>query len=326
MTIRRLTLFMAIVATLAAGCGAATARDIVNAALKTPSIDLIPVLEAVETDKAQVAIEIPDAGAQKSLMTLDAKGPGPLHRWVVFSLLNPDAVPHDLVIVSPHQGFVGSGFFWPKREGSRLYGVQNSANAEAIPLRALGMDALAFRIGPNASQTFALELAPAGLGSLSLWQRNAFETQAGEYAFFRGVVLGIATLLAIAIMSFFIVRQRAVFLAATLFAWACVVFLTIEAGYLPDIQRWLGLGAGDGPKLRASVESMMLAGVILCLSTFLELRKRMPVLGNALLGCAALAAGLAAYGWFEPAIATGIARGCPRVSDLPPLRIEQVSR
>jgi diguanylate cyclase (GGDEF)-like protein/PAS domain S-box-containing protein len=299
---------MAIVATLAADCGAATARDIVNAALKTPSIDLIPVLEAVETDKAQVAIEIPDASAQKSLMTLDAKGPGPLHRWVVFSLLNPDAVPHDLVIVSPHQGFVGSGFFWPKREGSRLYGVQNSADAEAIPLRALGMDALAFRIGPNASQTFALELAPAGLGSLSLWQRNAFEAQAGEYAFFRGVVLGIAMLLAIAIMSFFIVRQRAVFLAATLFAWASVVFLTIEAGYLPDIQRWLGLGVDDGPKLRASVESMLLAGVILCLSTFLELRKRMPLLGNVLLGCAALAAGLAAYGWFEPAIATGIAR------------------
>ncbi|HEY7764053.1 MAG TPA: EAL domain-containing protein, partial [Aestuariivirgaceae bacterium] len=309
MTIRRLLiLLMAIVAMLAADGGAAMARDIVNAALKTPSIDLIPVLEAVETEKAQVAIEIPDPSAQKSLMTLEARGPGPLHRWVVFSLLNPDAVPHDLVIVSPHQGFVGSEFFWPKREGSRLHGVQNSAEAEAIPLRALGMDALAFRIGPNASQTFALELAPAGLGSLSLWQRSAFEAQAGEYAFFRGVVLGIAMLLAIAIMSFFIVRQRTVFLAATLFACASVLFLAIEAGYLPDIQRWLGLGADDGPKVRASVESLMLAGIILCLSTFLELRKRMPVLDNVLLGFAISAAALAAYGWVEPAIVTGIAR------------------
>src|SRR5262245_13287273 len=126
MTIRRfLTAVLAIVAALAGASSTAGARDIVNAALKSPSIDLIPVLETVETDKPQVTIEIPDPAAQKSLMTLQAKGEGPSHRWVVFSLLNPDSVPHDLVIVSPHQGFVGSGFLWPKREGSRLYGVQN---------------------------------------------------------------------------------------------------------------------------------------------------------------------------------------------------------
>jgi diguanylate cyclase (GGDEF)-like protein/PAS domain S-box-containing protein len=309
MTIRRfLTVVLAIVAVLAAGSSLAGARDIVNAALKSPSIDLIPVLEAVETDKPQVTIEIPDPGAEKSLMTLGAKGPGPLHRWVVFSLLNPDSVPHDLVIVSPHQGFVGSGFIWPKREGSRLYGVQNSAGNEPVPLRSLGSDALAFRIDPNSSQTFALELTPAGLNSLALWQRNAFEAQAGEYAFFRGVVLGIAMLLGIAIVSFFIVRQRAVFLAASLFAWASILFLTMEAGYLPDIQRWLGLGADGGQRLRAIVESLMLSGVILCLATFLELRKRMSIVGAGLLACAALAGALAVYGWFEPATASGIAR------------------
>jgi diguanylate cyclase (GGDEF)-like protein/PAS domain S-box-containing protein len=309
MTIRRLlavclTVFAAVMAT----CGEAGARDIVNAALKSPSIDLIPVLEAVETDKAQVSIEIPDSASQKTRMSLQAKGPGPLHRWVVFSLLNPDSVPHDLVIVSPRQGFVGSGFIWPNREGSRLYGIESNTGSEPLPLRALSVDALAFRIDPNASQTFALELTPAGLNGLSLWQRNAFEAQAGEYAFFRGVVLGIAMLLGIAILSFFIVRQRAVFLAASLFAWASVLFLTIEAGYLPDIQKWLSLGPEGGQRLRAMVEAMMLAGVVMCLSTFLDLRKRMPVLGMVMMGCAALAAGLAAYGWYEPAYAAGIAR------------------
>jgi diguanylate cyclase (GGDEF)-like protein/PAS domain S-box-containing protein len=309
MTIGRLlTILLAVCAGFTAACSGADARDIVNAALKSSSIDLIPVLEAVETDKPQVAIEIPDAGRQKALMTLQAKGPGPVHRWVVFSLLNPDAVPHDLVIVSPHQGFVGSGFLWPKREGTRLFAVQNSAGNGPLPLQALGVDALAFRIDPNSSETFALELSPAGLNGLSLWQRNAFEAQVGEHAFFRGVVLGIAMLLGIAIISFFIVRQRAVFLAASLFAWASVIFLTIEAGYLPDLQKWLSLGAEGGQRIRAVVESMMLAGVILCLSTFLELRKRMPLLGLILMVCAALAAGLAAYGWYQPAISSGIAR------------------
>ncbi|MGH6873399.1 MAG: 7TM diverse intracellular signaling domain-containing protein, partial [Aestuariivirgaceae bacterium] len=304
-------LFMALLAVFAALTAisqASAARDVVNAALKSPSIDLIPVLEAVETDKAQVAIEIPGAAGQKTLMTLQASGLGPLHSWVVFSMLNPDSTSHDLVIVSPHQGFVGSGFLWPKREGSRLYGVQTNTGAAPLPLRALGTDALAFRIEPNSSQTVALELTPAGLSTLSLWQRNAFETQAGEYAFFRGVVLGIAMLLGIAIVSFFIVRQRAVFLAASLFAWASVVFLAIETGYLPDIQKWLSLGPEGDQRLRAIIESLMLAGIILCLSTFLELRKKIPWLGAVLMICAALAAGLAAYGWYDPAVVSGIAR------------------
>jgi diguanylate cyclase (GGDEF)-like protein/PAS domain S-box-containing protein len=305
---RLFTALLVVFAALLAFSQGADARDVVNAALKSPSIDLIPVLEAVETDKAQAAIEIPGAAGQKTLMTLQANGPGPLHRWVVFSLLNPDSTPHDLVIVSPHQGFVGSGFVWPKREGSRLYGVQTNTGAAPLPLRALGTDALAFRIEPNSSQTFALELTPAGLNTLALWQRNAFEAQAGEYAFFRGVVLGIATLLGIAIVSFFIVRQRAVFLAASLFAWSAVVFLAIETGYLPDIQKWLSLGPEGGQRIRAIVESLMLAGIVLCLSTFLELRKKLPWLGAGLMSCAALAIGLAAYGWYEPAIVSGLAR------------------
>ena len=305
---RFVTAILVVFAALLALSEASAARDVVNAALKSPSIDLIPVLEAVETDKAQVAIEIPGAASQKTLMTLQANGAGPLHRWVVFSLLNPDSTPHDLVIVSPHQGFVGSGFLWPKREGSRLYGVQTNTGAAPLPLRSLGTDALAFRIEPNSSQTFALELTPAGLNTLSLWQRNAFEAQAGEYAFFRGVVLGIATLLGIAIVSFFIVRQRAVFLAASLFAWAAVVFLAIETGYLPDMQKWLSLGPEGGQRIRAIVESLMLAGIILCLSTFLELRKKLPWLGAGLMICAALAVGLAAYGWYEPAVVSGLAR------------------
>jgi diguanylate cyclase (GGDEF)-like protein/PAS domain S-box-containing protein len=308
MPIRRLfTIILVVFAAIGTAVSPAGARDPINAALKTPSFDLIPFLDEVKTDKAQVTIEIPDTGAQKSLMTLQATGPGP-HHWVVFSLLNPDPVPHDLVIVGPHQGFVGSGFFWPKREGSRLFGVQSSTGTPPQQLKARGVDALGFRIDPNSSQTFALELTPAGLSSLSLWQRNAFEAQAGEYAFFRGVVLGIAMLIGIAIVSFFIVRQRAVFLAASLFAWASVLFLAIEAGYLPNLQKWLGLGPEGGQRMRAMVESMMLAGVILCLSTFLELRKRMPVLGVALMVCSALAAGLAAYGWYEPSVASGLAR------------------
>ena len=307
---RFLKVFSVVAATLFALSVAADARDIVNAALKSPSIDLFPVLEKVETDKPQIAIEIPSvSGTQKTLMTLQAIGPGPLHRWVVFSLLNPDSAPHDLVIVSPSQGFVGSGVVWPKREGSRIFGVQNSAGHEPAPLAALGVDALAFTIEPNSSQTFALELTEAGLAGLSLWQRGAFETRSGEFAFYRGALIGIATLLGFTIIGYYLFRQRAVFLAAALFAWSSIVFLAIEAGYLREILSWLPFGGAEAAlKLRAVIESLMFAGLVLCLSTFLELRKRTPALANGLAVLAASAAGLAAYGWYQPEIASGLAR------------------
>ena len=105
--------------------------------------------------------------------------------------------------------------FWPARQGSRLYSVfSTSPAAELTNLRALGVDALAFTIGPNSSRTFALELdigrpvRPDALAALGI------ESQKGEFAFFRGAILGIAMLLGIAIVSFFFVRQKAVFLAA----------------------------------------------------------------------------------------------------------------
>ncbi len=285
------------------------ARDIINAALKTPSIDLIPVLEAVETEKSQVSIELAGSnGTQKTRLTVQAAGPGPLHRWVVFSLLNPDAFPRDLVIVSPHQSFVASGLIWPKRQGSRLYSVSTSAGLDMTNLRALGADALGFTMAPNSSQTFALELTSAGLSDLTLWQRSAFAAQDSEFAFFRGVILGIAMLLGIAIVSFFIARQKAVFLAAALFAWSSVAFLAIEAGYLPLIAGWLPLGSEGGQQIRAFVESLMLAGLLSCLVSLLELRRRMPPLGNGLAVLAGLAGLLAVFGFYQPAAVSGTAR------------------
>src|SRR6202007_1148657 len=79
-------------------------------------------------------------------------------------------------------------------------------------------------------------------------------------------------------------------------------------GFLREILGWLPFGVEGAQQLRAVVESLMFAGLVLCLSTFLELRKRIPSLGMTLNVIAASGAGLAAYGWYEPAIAAGLAR------------------
>ncbi|HLF21329.1 MAG TPA: hypothetical protein VI582_02410, partial [Aestuariivirga sp.] len=98
----------------------ASAVDAIDAALKQPSLDLVPYLSWVETGKTTIAVERPADGAQpKALMTLKAKGAGPLHRWAVFGLVNRGTAAGHLVIDVPHRGFAGSGIFWPQPPGGR---------------------------------------------------------------------------------------------------------------------------------------------------------------------------------------------------------------
>ena len=58
----------------------------------------------------------------------------------------------------------------------------------------------------------------------------------------------------------------------------------LDAGYLSAFNALLPPGLQLGQEARSLVESLMLTGLLLCLITFLELRRHMPVLGNVLLG------------------------------------------
>ena len=63
---------------LSFAAGHAFARDIVSTSFTTPSVDLIDVVEAVQTDQREVQIEMtPDASGNVARMTLSARGDGP---------------------------------------------------------------------------------------------------------------------------------------------------------------------------------------------------------------------------------------------------------
>ena len=63
-------------------------------------------------------------------MELPAKGTEPVHRWVVVSLTNSHALPREVVVATPHQGFAGSGILWPKPIGSRIQNVVAAGQAD----------------------------------------------------------------------------------------------------------------------------------------------------------------------------------------------------
>lgn len=281
----------------------------VDSVFDGPSLDLFPYLLAVETDKPVVTIKTAE-DSTGLLMELPAKGPEPVHRWVVVTLTNSGSEAREVVVATPHQGFAGSGVFWPKPIGSRIQNVVAAGQATIAPLRVTNSDAFALRIEPKGRVTVAMELTRAGLDEIELWPRVAFDTKTEQNGFYRGVILGIATLLGVIALSLYAVRSISVFPFASVFIWASIGFIALEAGYLPQINDALPKFYQLGSEIRAVVEGLMLIGLILCLTSFADLRKRRPVAGNILLLAAGLLLALPVYGWFEPARASGIARLC----------------
>jgi diguanylate cyclase (GGDEF)-like protein/PAS domain S-box-containing protein len=279
----------------------------VDASFEGASIDLLPHLLSVDTDKPVVTIRTAD-DATGLLMELPAKGPEPVHRWVVVSLTNSGTQPRDVVVAAPHQGFAGSGILWPKPIGSRIQNVVAAGQATIASLRIINSDAFALRIEPKGEVTVAMELTRTGLDEIELWQRIAFDAKAEQSGFYRGVLLGIAILLGVVALSLYAVRTIAVFPFASVFIWSAIAFIALEAGYLPQINDFLPTAYELGPEIRAVIEGLMVVGLILCLVAFADLRRRHTIAWNVLLLAAGLLLALPVYGWFEPARASGIAR------------------
>ncbi len=289
---------------------AAAAQDkTVDVAFEGAGRDLLPFLLSVDTDKPVVTIKTSEDGTGL-LMELPAKGPESIHRWIVVTLSNSTAAARDVVVTTPHQGFAGSGVLWPKPLGSRIQNVVAAGSATIAPLRVINSDAFALRIEPRGKVTVAMELTRTGLDEIELWQRIAFDAKVEQSGFYRGVILGIAMLLGIVAISLYAVRTIAVFPFASVFIWSAIGFLALESGYLPQINDVMPNGYVLGPEVRAVIESLMLIGLILCLVSFADLRKRQPIAANILLLAAGLLLALPVYGWFEPARASGIARIC----------------
>ena len=281
----------------------------VDVSFESAQIDLLPLSQAIQSLAPRTTVELPAAGdAPAQTLELNARGPGLLHRWAVFTLHNPDPFPRDLVVAAPHQRFVASGVLWPLPEGSRVLGLVAADGRQIAPIPSAGADAFALTIPPGAIASYVLEVSATGLDRLSLWHRDAFHVVADRYAFFRGLVLGIAILLGVSFICLFIVRPQAVFPAAALFAWSAIAFLVIEMGYLPTVVARVPALAGNEQGLRALTEGLMLAGVIAMLGSFLELRRRMPKIGFTLLAGGAAAVALALYGLLDPRHALGLIR------------------
>lgn len=295
--------FLCLLAILLLQSAPAYARDVVNAALRVPFIDLIQVMEKVESTERTVSIMVPQGKGPETLMTLQAKGPGAISRWAVVSVLNPDPVPHDLVLVIPHQGFAGSGLFWPRQQGSRIFSLQHSGQTVISALRSSGADAYAFRIDAGAAETFAFEMTDAGVQSVLLHQRTAYDADTGKNLFNGGLLIGIAALVMGGMVSMMAVRFRLSLLAGTLFATGGFMFITAQIGYLPGMAGIILSNPAYAPRFAVVSEALLAAGLALLILSLIDLRHSYSWIRHGLIVTVSMIAALAAYGLFAPIFA-----------------------
>ena len=290
--------------------GTSHAIDLVDVASPRLSQDILPFLAGLETAERMIPIERPDShSAVRELMTLEAKGPGPIFRWRAAGFQNSGTEAADVIITVPDQGFVGSGAYPLKAVGSRVISITTAGGIQLEPLPVTGQGAFAFTLAPGATASIAFEVNGGQLPAITMWKREAFDASKDNGSFFRGALLGISLLLAIAILALYGFRSRAVFPVAAGFAFSCVGFMLLEAGHIPSLMAGMGYPAVDLQVVRAMIEGAMAAFLILLLATMSELNRIAKLAGNLLAVAGGLSFAIPIYGLAEPMLAAAIARG-----------------
>ncbi|WP_200844199.1 EAL domain-containing protein [Rhizobium sp. 18065] len=247
------------------------------------------------------------AGTDGIRRRIEVRSSTPEHQgdWAVFALANVSEEQLERVIVAPHFRLAGSRIFWPDLGSQRIMAITPS---EGFALdRVASPDADVFRItlNPGAVITFVAELATPNLPQIYLWEPDAYKDTVNAFTLYRGIVLGIAGLLAVFLTILFVVKGTSMLPAAAALAWAVLAYICVDFGFL---EKLISITSGDTRIWRASAEVALASSLVIFLFTYLNLNRWHVHLGYAtfawILGLALLF-GVAIY---DPSIASGIAR------------------
>ncbi|CCV03667.1 Diguanylate cyclase/phosphodiesterase with PAS/PAC sensor(S) [Mesorhizobium metallidurans STM 2683] len=225
--------------------------------------------------------------------------------WAVFALANTTDQQLDRLIVAPHFRLVNSGIFWPDLGSTRIAAITPS---EGFALdRQTSPDADVFRVtlNPGTVVTFIAELASPKLPQVYLWDPESYKDSVNSYTLFRGIVIGIAGLLALFLTILFVVKGTSMFPATAALSWAVLAYICVDFGFLNKI---IEISPGNEQMWRAGTEVALAATFVVFLFAYLNLNRWH---GHFSYGALVWILGLvliAGVAIVDPAVAAGIAR------------------
>ena len=247
------------------------------------------------------------AGTDGIRRRIEVRASSPEHQgdWAVFALANVSEEQLERVIVAPHFRLAGSRMFWPDLGSQRIISITPSEGFALDRVPSPDADVFRITLNPGAVITFVAELATPNLPQIYLWEPDAYKDTVNAFTLYRGIVLGIAGLLAVFLTILFVVKGTSMLPAAAALAWAVLAYICVDFGFL---EKLISITSSDQRMWRAGAEVALASSLVIFLFTYLNLNRWHVHLGYAtfawILGLALLF-GVAIY---DPSIAAGIAR------------------
>ena len=304
--VRRLfTLFALLLTCLVAG-GSARAVEAVRVSLDVAAVDLTTVVVhySGQGDRIQVSTA-PGADGIVRRIEVGAKQAGTQPNWIVFALTNDTDEQIERLLVAPHFRLSGSGLIWPDLGATRLSAI--TASQGFPPEEQDNADADVFRItlDPGSTVTYVAELRTPNLPQLTLWAPDAYKDQNTNLMLYRGIVIGIAGLLALFLTIVFVVRGAIIFPASAALAWAVLAYVCIDFGF------WhrLFIVGGDADRVsRAVAEAVLAATLFVFLFAYLHLNRWHVRYGHIGMAWIVFLAALIGFALYDAPVAAGVAR------------------
>ena len=225
--------------------------------------------------------------------------------WAVFALANNTDQQFDRLIVAPHFRLAGSGMIWPDLGSNRIAAITPSEGFALDRQESADADVFLVTLNPGSVVTFVTELASPRLPQVYLWDPEAYKDTVNSYTLFRGIVIGIAGLLALFLTILFVVRGTSLFPATAALAWAVLAYISIDFGFLSRI---IEMTPGSEQVWRAGTEVALAATLVVFLFTYLNLNRWHGHFSYWALGWMLSLVLLAFVAIFDPPVAAGIAR------------------
>ena len=225
--------------------------------------------------------------------------------WAVFALANNSDQQLDRLIEAPHFRLSGSGLIWPDLGSRRIAAITPSEGFALDRQASSDADVFLVTLNPGSVVTFVAELSSSRLPQVYLWDPEAYKDTVNSYTLFRGIVIGIAGLLALFLTILFVVKGTSMFPATAALAWAVLAYISIDFGFMTRV---IDISPGNEQLWRAGTEIALAGTLIVFLFTYLNLNRWH---GHFSYGALAWILALLAIGGvalFDPAVAAGIAR------------------
>jgi diguanylate cyclase (GGDEF)-like protein/PAS domain S-box-containing protein len=247
----------------------------------------------------------PDLNGIVRRIEVEGKGELTSGDWAVFALANATDQQIDRLIVAPKFRLVSSGFIWPDLGSERIASITPSEGFALDRQESRDSDVFRVTLNPGTIVTFVAELSSPKLPQIYLWEPDAYKDTVNAYTLYRGIVLGIAGLLALFLTILFVVKGTALFPATAALAWSVLAYICVDFGFLSKL---IELAPGNEQTWRAATEVSLAATLVVFLYTYLNLNRWH---GNFSYGTLLWLLGLGAMfgvAVFDPPIASGISR------------------